>query len=168
MDWGLTPRELYGLPKVKDRFSEDRDKAIIAKIGQDYGMLHDIMGVCKFPVYCGCTLKMYAKLYSTATGWQMSDFDMLTLGERVFNLQRCINIREGSTRKDDLIPFGLTQPVTTGSAKGVAVTNYDAMLDDYYKLRGWNKNGIPSTSKLEKLELGMCVKPLLPHPRSAE
>ena len=99
MDGGLTPRELYGLPKVKDRFSEDRGKALIAKIGQDYGMLHDIMGICKFPVYCGCTSKMYTKLYSTATGLQMSDFDMLTLGERIFNLQRCINIREGIGRR---------------------------------------------------------------------
>lgn len=163
MDWGLTPRERYGLPKVKDRFSEDRDKAIIAKIGQDYGILYDIMGVCKFPIYCGATLDHYARLYSSATGWKMSDFDMLTLGERVFNLQRCINVREGITRKDDIIPFGLTQPATTGPAKGVAVTNYETMLDHYYQLRGWNKKGIPTRSRLEQLDLNMCLEPLLPY-----
>jgi aldehyde:ferredoxin oxidoreductase len=124
-------------------------------------MLHEIMGVCKFPIYCGCTLEHYARLYSTATGWPTSDFDMLALGERVFNLQRCINVREGITRKDDMIPFGLTQPATTGSAKGVAVTNYEAMLDEYYKLREWSRNGIPKTDKLKSLGLHMCIEPML-------
>jgi aldehyde:ferredoxin oxidoreductase len=163
MDWGLTPREKYGLPRVKDRFSEDRDKAQIAKVGQDYGILQDVLGVCRFPVYCGCTLEHYARLYSTATGWTTSDFEMLALGERVFNLQRCINVREGITRKDDIIPFGLTQPATTGSAKGVAVSNYERMLDDYYELRGWKKNGIPRKDTLERLGLGMCVDEMVSH-----
>ncbi|MGD0424848.1 MAG: aldehyde ferredoxin oxidoreductase family protein [Candidatus Bathyarchaeia archaeon] len=161
MDWGLSPRERYGLPKVKDPFSEDRDKSVIAKIGQDYGILYDTLGVCKFPVYCGFTLEQLAKLYSTATGWKLSDFDMLNLGERVFNLQRCFNVREGISRKDDMIPFGLTQPATTGPAKGVAVVNYESMLNDYYELRGWDINGIPTKNKLVELDLKMCVQPSL-------
>ena len=159
MDWGLSPRERYGLPEVKDPFSEDHDKSVIAKIGQDYGILYDTLGVCKFPVYCGFTLEQLAKLYSMATEWKLSDFDMLTLGERVFNLQRCFNVREGISRKDDMIPFGLTQPATTGPAKGVAVFNYESMLNDDYELRGWDSNGIPTKIKLGELDLRMCVQP---------
>ncbi len=58
-----------------------------------------------------------------------------------------------------MIPFGLTQPATTGPAKGVAVFNYESMLNDDYELRGWDSNEIPTEIKLGELGLRMCVQP---------
>jgi aldehyde:ferredoxin oxidoreductase len=53
-----------------------------------------------------------------------------------------------------MIPPGLKQPHATGTSKGIAVTNYEAMLDDYYELRGWDKEtGIPTRKKLKELDL---------------
>jgi aldehyde:ferredoxin oxidoreductase len=160
-DWDLKP---YGLPEVKDRFAENRDKAFIAKLLQDFGIGPDILGTCKFPQGTGFRLDFTAALLSAATGWQVSDKELLKLGERVINLQRCFNVREGLRRKDDMIPPALRQPHATGTSKGVAVTNYEAMLDDYYDLRGWDKQtGIPTRKTLKELELTDIADDLAKH-----
>ncbi len=151
-DWDLKP---YGLPiPVKDRFAENKDKAFIAKLLQDFGIGPDILGTCKFPQGTGFRLDLLASVLSAATGWKISDKEILKLGERVWNLQRCFNVREGMRRKDDMIPPALKQPHATGTSKGIAVTNYESMLDDYYGLRGWDKEtGIPTRKTLEELDL---------------
>ncbi len=57
MGWGLSPRERYGLPEVKDPFSEDHDKSVIAKTGQDYGILYDTVR----SVQVSCILWIYIR-----------------------------------------------------------------------------------------------------------
>jgi len=150
-DWDLKP---HGLPEVKDRFAEDKSKAAVARLLQDYGITPDIMGVCKFPQSAGFKPEMYAAILSAATGWNYTVQDLLRLGERVFTLQRCFNAREGMRRKDDMLPKGFSIPEATGSAKGSAVKNYESMLKEYYELRGYDKNtGVPTRRKLQELEL---------------
>lgn len=160
-DCGLRP---YGLPVVKDRSAENRDKAFMARLLQDFGVGPDILGTCKFPQFAGHTLDLYARLLSAATGWEISDKELLKLGERVNNLHRCFNIREGMRRSDDMIPPGLKQPHATGTTKGIAVTNYEQMLDDYYDLRGWDKGtGIPRRRTLDELGLSDVADELAKH-----
>ena len=81
---------------------------------------------------------------------------MQNLCERVASLIRVFNIREGTSRKDDTLAARSFQPDERGPAKGKALTPamLDAMLDEYYALREWTKEGVPQEENLEKLGLG--------------
>lgn len=95
----------------------------------------------------------YAKALSAATGVDFSHKDLLKVGERIINLERSFNVREGARRKDDKLPERLFEPLPTGGSKG-KVLPLDQMIDDYYSARGWDKvTGIPSQEKLLELDL---------------
>ncbi len=98
-----------------------------------------------------------AKLCSAATGWKLSKDDMKVIGERIWNLIRMFNVREGLTRKDDSLPYRISKdPLQGGKADGHVVKpeDFNKMLDTYYKLRGWDSEGRPTTKKLKEL----CLK----------
>jgi len=97
-----------------------------------------------------------ARLCSAATGWKLSPADMQTMGERIWNLIRMFNVREGFTRKDDSLPYRMSNdPLRGGKADGHVVKpeDFHKMLDDYYELRGWDRDGCPTDKKLEELNL---------------
>ncbi len=99
-----------------------------------------------------------ARLFSAGTGWNVSEDDMKLIGERIWNLIRLYNLREGLTRKDDTVPERISKdPLLDGKAKGRVVTEEDfrKMLDEYYQLRGWDKDGRPSKEKMAQLKLSM-------------
>ncbi|MDH5441237.1 MAG: aldehyde ferredoxin oxidoreductase family protein [Candidatus Bathyarchaeota archaeon] len=146
----------YGLAKPPiDGYSEE-GTGPITMVVQDAGMTIEILGLCKFHAWTGLSLKRRAAILSDAVGWDISDVDLLKIGERVFNLQRCFNVREGLRRRDDRIPKRLREVPAFGpfSRKEAAIVNYEGMLDEYYEVRGWDKKtGIPTRKKLEELEL---------------
>lgn len=155
ISWGMTA---YGVPDptTLDRWDE-KGKGTITKILQDGLIMPDILGVCKFFMYAGITLEHYAKLLSALTGWQIAGKDLLKIGERVNNLQRLFNIREGISKKDDLIhervksipKFGLYH-----EENRCAIKDYERMLEEYYLARGWDQEtGIPKLDKLRELGL---------------
>ena len=78
----------------------------------------------------------------------------MKIGERIYNLERAFNIREGLTRKDDTLPDRmLKEPMPDGPAIG-QVVNLERMLDDYYDIRQWDKDrGFPTRTKF--MELGL-------------
>ncbi len=98
-----------------------------------------------------------AKLYSSVTGIEMTPQELAKAAERIMTLAKLINVREGLGRKDDSLPWKITnQPIEEdGPVKGAAVTQdeLDLMLDDYYTVRGWNVEGVPSKEKLQELGL---------------
>jgi len=97
-----------------------------------------------------------ARLASAATGWKLSVDDMKVIGERIWNLVRMFNVREGFTRKDDTIPYRIANdPLKGGKADGHVVKpeDFNKMLDEYYRLRGWDKEGRPTKEKLKELKL---------------
>jgi aldehyde:ferredoxin oxidoreductase len=120
-----------------------------------------MLGICRFYLWGGedfglacLTPKRLATLYSTLTGFKMDEFELMKAAERVWNLKRCFNVREGLTRKDDKLPKRLLEPIMTGPTKGQAVKDPDGMLDEYYEASGWDKKtGIPTRRKLEELGL---------------
>ncbi|MEM4522899.1 MAG: aldehyde ferredoxin oxidoreductase family protein [Nitrososphaeria archaeon] len=149
-------------PGIEEPYRED-GKAKIVKWCQDYGTIAEVLGVCKFYQYIppAITPQKYSAILSSVTGWKISVEDLFKIGERVFNLQRCFNIREGIRRKDDLVPKRLCEVPAFGpfsKIRETATTNYEAMLDEYYEVRGWNKDGIPSLQKLKELELEDVAK----------
>jgi len=96
-----------------------------------------------------------SRLFSSATGRNVSEDELKLIGERIWNLTRLINLREGFTRKDDSLPERISNPLPEGKAKGHSVTQADfqRMLDEYYKLRGWDGEGRPTKEKLKQLDL---------------
>ena len=77
--------------------------------------------------------------------------------EAIYNITRAINLRRGTTRKDDYPPpRTFNVPVPKGPFKGKVVdrNQYEEILNSYYELRGWDINGIPRKETLIKLGLG--------------
>ena len=80
--------------------------------------------------------------------------NLVEVAERQVTLKRLFNNREGITRKDDNLPDRFTkEPMPEGPGKGQTV-NLDPMLDDYYKLRGWDlETGLPTEKTIKRLSL---------------
>jgi aldehyde:ferredoxin oxidoreductase len=95
-----------------------------------------------------------AEVIETATGLKMSGSEVRHVGERIINIERAFNVREGIRRNDDSLPprFRL-ETLPEGPSKGTTFEQ-EPMLDEYYAERGWNKiTGIPTRETLEKLQL---------------
>jgi aldehyde:ferredoxin oxidoreductase len=92
----------------------------------------------------------------------MTPSEVLTIGERAWNLCRAFNIREGITRENDTLPERAAEPLPEGAVKGETITKeaLQHALDEYYALRGWSSKGIPTRSKLEGLGLGYVAEEL--------
>jgi len=78
---------------------------------------------------------------------------LLEAGDRIFNMERLFLLKAGFTKADDTLPARmLNEPLPEGPAKG-HVVELDKMLPIFYELRGWSQDGIPTTKKLEELEI---------------
>jgi aldehyde:ferredoxin oxidoreductase len=85
--------------------------------------------------------------------------DLATVGERIWNLTRLFNVREGVSRADDTLPRALREPVESGPNAGESVERdqFRAMLEAYYRERGWGRDGRPARGTVERLGLGNAV-----------
>jgi aldehyde:ferredoxin oxidoreductase len=91
----------------------------------------------------------------------MTGDELRTAGERMSNLARLYNIREGLTRKDDTLPPRVMKdPIPSGVSKGsfVSQEELDILLDGYYEARGWTREGVPTKAKIKELGLEAYVK----------
>jgi len=154
------------MPKnYRDRLYAGPEKVKLNKIVGDLFALFDSFVVCKWTVYpCGGTkITTLNEIVAAATGWDITVSDLMKTGERIFNLCRAFNVREGITRKDDALPKRFTEALAEGPYKGEAISNevFAEMLNYYYEFRGWDKEtGVPAKEKLEQLELGYVAKEL--------
>jgi aldehyde:ferredoxin oxidoreductase len=95
-----------------------------------------------------------ATLVSAGTGHSYTPEEALHIGERIWNVGRLFNVREGFGRQDDMPPPALfNRPLRNGKAAGKVYTHaaYEAALDEYYALRGWDREGVPTPEKLAAL-----------------
>ena len=84
-------------------------------------------------------------LINAVSGTQYTEESLREAARRIITLERRFNVREGFTRKDDTLPVRmLTEPLPEGMPEGKKIDCLDRMLDDYYRLRGWDENGIPA------------------------
>ena len=129
-------------------------KAEIVKTQQDMFCLANCSGLCLFATFA-MNLDQLTPLFHSATGFDefaSADY-LLEAGERVNNLVRMFNIREGLTREFDTLPKRfLHEPLTGGPHKG-RVAELESLLDTYYKVRGWDAGGIPAPALLKRLGL---------------
>ncbi|HEX9019306.1 MAG TPA: aldehyde ferredoxin oxidoreductase C-terminal domain-containing protein, partial [Anaerolineaceae bacterium] len=112
----------------------------------------DSLVVCKF-TNMGVAEEYFARTLTAVTGIPYATGDLVRVGERVYNLERLYNHREGFTRAEDTLPPRmLSEAVADGPSKGW-VSRLDLMLDEYYRARGWDAQGRPSPAKLAALQL---------------
>ena len=102
-------------------------------------------------------------LLVAATGVDYTEENVELAGERVYNLERLFNLRAGLTGADDTLPKRILEvPLLKGEAEG-KLPRLDVLLPEYYELRGWDKNGVPTPEKLDQLGLtdegGVCGIP---------
>lgn len=157
---GYSNQEVFGLPVPYpvERLAIE-GKGAITKFNQDFCGTYDVATLCEFPAtlaLSGTAQKLIGDLLTATTGWSYSEDEMWQLGERLNNICRMFNVRDGFSRKEDTLPERImTEPIKYGVSKGelISQADLDFMLDEYYEARNWTKNGIPTPEKLEELGL---------------
>jgi aldehyde:ferredoxin oxidoreductase len=148
----------YDVKGKVNRLKAEKGRGKLVKEMEDTYALIDSLIVCKFSrgTYYK-ELEDMTKLYNLVTGYEMTPEDMKRAGERINNVARLFNIREGLGRKDDTLPYKVMHdPVPDeGPSKGAYVTQeeLDLLLDDYYESRGWTHEGVPTEAKLRELSM---------------
>lgn len=139
-----------GVASAVDRFEMENSELVAARY-QDYGTLTQSVCHCKFMFFGGYSMSVMLDTLNAITGWDWSMDDMLQAAERIFTLQRLLNVKYGVERKDDTLPKVIFEPSTEGSRAGKYPHDFEAALDRYYALRGWDENGIPKQEKVAAL-----------------
>lgn len=163
---GVTDEEMKRI-FTENSFNSGR----LAKYTQDAEYLYNALGICDCVVHWECDptrdVPWLAELYEALTGIEATPRELLRAGERVYNLEKILNQREGFSRKDDTVPAVWTQnteiPIRLSSGDAylrdwfgnrLKTEDIQKILDDYYEERGWDvKQGLPTREKLEALEL---------------
>jgi aldehyde:ferredoxin oxidoreductase len=144
--------EVLALPRLIDRFAT-QGKAGIVAVHQDSAAVIDSLVICKF-TNMAVAEEYFARQLAAVTGEAFTADDLMEVGERVWNLERLYNLREGFTRADDTLPPRLLEePVAEGPSAGYTV-NLEPMIEEYYQFRGWDDEGRPTAQKLDELQLG--------------
>lgn len=125
-------------------------------VHQNSAAVIDSLVYCKF-TNMAVAEEFFARTLSSVTGEHFTVDDLMTVGERVWTLERLYNLREGFTQEDDTLPDRLlNEPVPEGPSEGFVV-NLAPMLAEYYAFRGWDQYGVPMPEKLKELSLDFTL-----------
>jgi len=143
--------EILGIPEKTDPL-KTQGKAGLVKAFQDATAAVDSAGICVFTTFAWTLDDIAPQIDAACVGdWTVDA--LLEVGERIWNLERSFNLAAGFTGKDDTLPKRLLKDaVKAGPAKGLTA-KLDKMLPEYYQLRGWTKDGVPSNKTLSRLAL---------------
>ena len=153
-------RQETGIDVTPQYWLQYETKAKLMRWHENWHCVVDSLGLCKLE---GIAIKPllprhFQRMLTAATGWRVSEGELEIIGERIWNLERLFNVREGMQRRDDLPPRRLLEePIATGPAQGERLDRqrYEQMLTEYYRLRGWDpQTGIPTQEKCLELGLG--------------
>lgn len=164
--------DLYGLPE------EVLEEVYGARVSSDYTSYEgkarmvwwqeltyavvDSLGLCKFQTkFISVGAPCYDEwipLVKYATGMEFTKEQLMEVGERIYNVERMFNVREGFSRKDDYLPeryYVEPTPVGLPIARGKKIDKqrFEQMLDEYYDLHGWDRDGVPKPETLKRLKL---------------
>lgn len=165
---GYASQDVFGapVPEPVDRL-DPRGKGRITKWNQDNRAVScDSATMCNFildALFPAGSAQNTADMVNAVTGLDFTAAEIEKVGERINNIARAFNVREGFERKDDTFPERiLTEPLKAGGSKGhyIPREELDFMLDEYYAARGWTSRGIPTREKLLELGLGNAVAEL--------
>ena len=142
--------EIMGVPVIVDR-DRTEGKPSLVILYQNLSASMDSLVLCRFTNFAW-TVDDYADLLAGCTGLQIDGPGLLALGERIWNLERLFNLREGLSSRDDKLPPRFSTPLPEGGSRN-RVVNLEEMLPKYYALRGWDKEGRPTKERLKRLGL---------------
>jgi aldehyde:ferredoxin oxidoreductase len=128
-------------------------KARVARDMQDFITLFNPLGLCKFLIKTQVGPSQLCGWVRATTGWSLEPADLLLIGERIFQLQRLINLRLGMTRSDDTLPARFLEQARPDGAAAGSLPDLEGMLGEYYTLRGWDEQGRPTLEALERVGL---------------
>ncbi len=147
---GYTPAsELLGIP-VKTDPLEWKGKGELLKIFQDLHAFSDSLDLCKFSAFAEGA-EEYAAQYEVLVGIPLTADEVMTAGERVYNLERHFNNLNGFDGKDDSLPERYLKEPGSGPASN-SVVELDEMKAEYYAARGW-EDGVVPEAKLRELQI---------------
>lgn len=119
--------------------------------------LFNCIGMCDFvgAPNGALTLNQLRDYVNAVTGWDMSLFELVKVGERANTMARLFNLREGFTAADDTLPPRLFEPLRSGALAGQALNRerFNYALQLYYEMAGWGRQGVPTPAKLAELGL---------------
>lgn len=147
----LVSPEILGLPEKLDPQAIE-GKASWTKIFQDFTAVVDSVGVCLFTTFA-IGAPQVTRLLNAATGLTLDEEALLVVGDRIWNLERQFNLKAGVDPSQDTLPKRLLdEPIPDGPLQG-ATARLGEMLPEYYRLRGWSTEGVPTGEKLQSLGL---------------
>jgi aldehyde:ferredoxin oxidoreductase len=141
-------RDELGIEVTPEYWRDYRTKPQFIIWHENWHAIVDSLGLCKLEGIAMKPLRPahFTKLLKTATGWNLSQDELEAIGARIVNIERLFNVREGIRRVDDYPPKRiLDEPIVSGPSVGEKLDReqFEKMLDEYYRLRGWDKSGIP-------------------------
>ncbi len=143
--------EIFAAPKKIDRFTT-AGKPDLLVLKQNQKAIEDSLVICTFAGWA-LGLDYYARFLKAITGIEFDVIRLTQIGERIYNLERLFNIREGFTKNDDTLPSRfLNEPLKEGASKGHIIP-LESMLEQYYFVRGWDKEGVPKKELIKNLEI---------------
>jgi aldehyde:ferredoxin oxidoreductase len=138
------------LSEETDRRVPDAEKGRLAASHEDRAAILDVLILCKFLRGVFDDLPADgAGLLRPVTGWNVDGEELLRAGERVVNLRKLYNLREGWTREEDTLPARLLEDGPGALGRDAL----DAMIHSYYEGRGWDGHGVPTPATVERLGL---------------
>jgi len=140
-----------------DRFTIDSRRGSLVAASEDFAATLDSLIICKFLRKCfNDYYEEAAEVLRNVTGWDYTANDIKRAGERIHNLKKLFNIREGWSTDDDWLPGRLlSEALPTGVGAGVRLSADELrqMIRTYYQARGWDDHGLIPESKLAELNL---------------
>ena len=140
-----------------DRFTIDSRRGSLVAASEDFAATLDSLIICKFLRKCfNDYYEEAAEVLRNVTGWDYTANDIKRAGERIHNLKKLFNIREGWSTDDDWLPGRLlSEALPTGVGAGVRLSADELrqMIRTYYQARGWDDHGLIPESKLTELNL---------------
>jgi len=161
--YGYAGQDVFGapFPRKVNRFEEGN--ADIVVFNQDNAAKNEIGICCTFSTNWGWHPDIYCRLLAAATGVKecLDPKYVALVGERIMNLERAFNVREGFGRKDDVLPQRmLTENLIVDGVpvENARIKDMQGFLDRYYAVRGWTPDGAPSPQKIAELGIGYALK----------
>jgi aldehyde:ferredoxin oxidoreductase len=152
-----------GLTSPQDKWDLSLEKVRFALTTQYVYSLLDCAGTCQFvwgPTWQLYNLDQLVELVHAVTGWRTSVYELLLVGQRRLNMMRAFNAREGIRSANEVLPKKGLMPLAGGATDGVAVSEAEflAARKLYYRMAGWDEEGIPTPGKLAELNLEWVAK----------
>jgi aldehyde:ferredoxin oxidoreductase len=153
--------EVFGVPEKLDPLTTTGKPALVKRFEDAFAVI-DAAGLCVFlsvRYLFDPSVELWptrlTQIMNLATGAGYTEETLLEAGERIYNLERMFLLKAGLTKKDDTLPARmLTEPLPEGPGKG-HVADLEEMLPEFYRLRGWDEDGIPTADTLKALRIDL-------------